>query len=198
MLAMLRLTVLVAFFGAVGFTQSSVPCTATTPIEKQSRTKMKHRTPPFSGTATAVTVSQMLAWKAPALVASSAAVRKSNNPIDPKERRGFTLDGDLWRILTDANDCDFHMELSAPDAGPNADRVIVEVPDDPPFQATRQILKQLADRGVAFPAPLMKKPIRVMSLGLRFTTHSTSPILTRKGVTTTARHLWGRCGNCTP
>ena len=63
-----------------------------------------------------------------------AAVRKSNTPIDPKESQAFTLKGDLWRILTEANDCDFHLEPSA--AGPTADRVIVEIPQDSSFMAT--------------------------------------------------------------
>jgi hypothetical protein len=48
-------------------------------------------------------------------------------PIDPKENQVFTVEGDLWRVVVEANDCDFHLELSAPGAGIAADRVIVEV-----------------------------------------------------------------------
>jgi hypothetical protein len=89
-------------------------------------------------------------------------VRKSNTPIDPKETQAFTLDGDLRRILTEANDCDFHLEISAPGAGPAADRVIVELPPDSTFTTTRTaILKKLTDAGVHFPAPVMKTPIQI-------------------------------------
>jgi hypothetical protein len=151
------------------FAQSDIPCTAGTPIQQQSRTRMKHRGEPSTVTPSTVNLLEMLTWKAPAKVASSPAVRKSNTPIDPKETQAFTLEGDLWRIQTEANDCDFHMELAAPGAGPTADRVIVEIPQDSTFTATRKsILKKLADEGVQFPAPIMTKPIRVHVTGFAF------------------------------
>src|SRR5437870_2465472 len=167
MLTTLRLMLSIALLGSVASAQSTA-CTATTPIKKQSRTTMKHRTQPVTGAPTAITVAEMLAWKAPAHV-SSSAVRASNKPIDPKETQAFTLEGDVWRVVLEANDCDFHMELSAPEAGPTTDRVIVEVPDEQAFQATRQmILKQLADQAVTFPAPLMSKQIRAHVTGFAF------------------------------
>jgi hypothetical protein len=95
------------------------------------------------------TVLEVLTWRAQAKAASSTAVRKSNTPIDPKEMRAFTWERDLWRTLTETNDCDFHLEISASGAGPAADRVIVEIPQDSTFTATRMcILKKLTDAGV--------------------------------------------------
>src|ERR1039458_3162351 len=102
------------FWSAAAAAQSNSPCAATTPVQQQSRTKLKHRVPPSSPAATTVTVQEILQWTAPKGVAASPAVRRSNTAIDPKEAQIFTLEGDLWRIVTEANDCDFHLELAAP------------------------------------------------------------------------------------
>src|SRR5439155_11475533 len=84
-----------------------------------------------------------------------------------RESQIFTVEGDLWRIVTEDNDCDFHLELSAPGAGPTADRVIVEVPQD--FTAARtSVLKQLAAHNLNFPASIMKQPIRLTVTGFAF------------------------------
>ena len=47
--------------------------------------------------------------------------------------------------------------------------MIVEIPQDSTFTATRRaILKKLADLGVHFPAPVMKKPIHIRVTGFAF------------------------------
>jgi len=136
-------------------------------ITKQSRSKMKHRLEPAHSSPNRVQVAQILQWKTPAGVPSSVAVRKSAVPIDPRESQVFTVEGDLWRIVAEGNDCDFHLELSAPGAGPSADRVIVEVPQE--FGSTRaSILQKLAANNLKFPAPIMKKSIRLTVTGLAF------------------------------
>src|SRR5260370_21732971 len=154
--------------GAVGLAQSDIACTATTPIEKQSRTELKHRNPATDSSGTPTTVKEMLTWKAPADV-SSSAVLDSNSPIDPRETQVFVVTGDLRRIIVEDNDCDFHLELTSPGAPATADRVIVEIPQGPAFESTRQaILAKLSQEGVKFPARVMKKPIRVQVTGFAF------------------------------
>jgi hypothetical protein len=114
-------------------------------------------------------VQEILQWKAPKGVAASPATRRSNTAVDPKEAQTFILEGDLWRIATEANDCDFHLELAAPGAGPTADRVVVEVPQDEPYSAIRQaILSHLMAKGAKFGGPVLKKPIRIRVTGYAF------------------------------
>ena len=45
--------------------------------------------------------------------------------------------GEVWRINLDEGDCDLHIELADAGAGPEAPRVSVEVPNDPPFKKAR-------------------------------------------------------------
>jgi hypothetical protein len=152
--------------GSPAFAQGDVDCVAGTPVAKQSRTKLKHRIP-AAGAATPTTILEMLHWKAPAN--RTRATRRSNRPVDPKESKVFTVEGDLWRVVTETNDCDFHLELTTPGAGPTADRVIVEVPQVKSFDQVRQaLLKQLASKGARMGGTILKKPIRVTVTGLGF------------------------------
>ena len=64
-------------------------------------------------------------------------VRRRDVAIDPREEQAVTLEGDLWRVVVEANDCDLHLELSAPGGGVDAPRVIAEVPAGPGCQAAR-------------------------------------------------------------
>src|SRR5258707_12441460 len=95
--------------GAFGFAEPAATCSPGTAIAKQSRSKMKHRQEPAHNSANRVQVAQILQWKTPAGVPSSVAVRKSAIPIDPRESQSFTVEGDLWRIVAEGNDCDFHL-----------------------------------------------------------------------------------------
>jgi len=150
------------------FAQASPACVPGTPVAIQSRTKLKHRQPPAAPSPAATTVAEMLTWSTPANIKSSK-VRSSNTPIDPRENQALTVEGDLWRVEMEDNDCDFHLELTAPGGGPKDDRVIVEVPQDAEFAAQRQsILKALADAGEPFPEPEMKKSIRIRVTGFAF------------------------------
>jgi hypothetical protein len=111
----------------------------------------------------------MLMWEAPAKALSSPAARRSNNPIDPKESQVFSVEGDLWRVAVEANDCDLHLELSAPGAGPAADRIIVEISQDPPYAATRRaLLRHLAANHITIGGPVLTKPLRVHVTGFAF------------------------------
>ena len=113
------------------------PCTPSTPVANQKRTGMKHRVPASSGThVEATTVAEMISWEQPDEL-TDRDVRSSNSPIDPREEEVLTLEGDLWRIAEEANDCDYHLEISAPGKNKKADRVIVEVPNDVAFTESR-------------------------------------------------------------
>ena len=165
--ALVLVSVLCASISAA-IAQSDVACTPTTPIAQQSRTKLKHRSIPAGPAPQATTIGNILKWKAPARI-SSPAVRASNSPIDPQENQIFSVSGDLQRVIMEDNDCDFHLEMSAPGAGPMADRIIVEVPQDAPYKPVRQaILQKLAQSGISFPAPVMVKTIPIQVTGFGF------------------------------
>ena len=88
---------------------------------------MKHR-PAASQTVAlhTTTVQDMLVqWPNPAHID-----KKANTPIDPRENQAFTLKGDVWVAKIEGNDCDIHLELSLPGQGPDAERVIVEIPQE--------------------------------------------------------------------
>jgi hypothetical protein len=160
------LTAAFILWTSAALAQTDTACVAGTPIAKQSRTKLKHRVP-AAGASTPTTILEMFKWKAPAN--RPPATRRSNSPIDPKESKVFALEGDLWRVVTEAKDCDFHLELTTPGAGPTADRVIVEVPQDKSFDQVRQVLlRQLAAHGARIGGPILKKAIRVAVTGLGF------------------------------
>jgi len=118
--------------------QNPPSCEPSTPMAKQKRTDMKHRKPASNGTTVEVaSVSDMLAWEQPDDL-QDRAVRNSDSSIDPREEEVFEVQGDLWRIAQEANDCDYHLELSLPGKSVNADRVIVELPSDPGSNSARQ------------------------------------------------------------
>ena len=118
--------------------QNPPSCEPSTPMAKQKRTDMKHRKPASNGTTVEVaSVSDMLAWEQPDDL-QDRAVRNSDSSIDPREEEVFEVQGDLWRIAQEANDCDYHLELSVPGNSVNADRVIVELPNDPGSDSARK------------------------------------------------------------
>jgi hypothetical protein len=125
------------------------PCAPSTLVAKQKRTDMKHREPASTGThIEPTTVAEMISWEQPDEL-PDRDVRSSNSAIDPREEEVFALEGDLWRIAEEANDCDYHLEISAPGKNNKAGRVIVEVPNDPAFaEARHNVLEALtaADR----------------------------------------------------
>jgi len=130
-------TIAVALLTA-GAAEADVTCSPTTPISQQNRTAMKHRAATVQNVRLNQTsVDEMLQWANPATISKS-----SNSAIDPRENQAYTLTGDLWHIKVEGNDCDFHLELSAPGTGTDADRIIVEVPQGPDFSPLRDKLIQ--------------------------------------------------------
>jgi hypothetical protein len=136
--------------------QTDIACDPTTPVKDQSRTDLKHRKPPSKGTMVAqTTVADILNFDTPEDIRDKAT-RTSNSPIDDLENHAFEVEGSLWRVAKEANDCDYHLELSAPGKAKTAVRIIAEIPDDQPYTQTRMDLlkaldladaKKLADHG---------------------------------------------------
>lgn len=119
-----------------GLCSADITCTPSTEVSRQSRTDMKHRAPALqSAAANQTSVFDMLNWPNPTRISKSA-----NTPIDPRENQIFTLKADLWHVKIEGNDCDFHLELSAPGDSSTADRVIVEIPQGPKFTQIRNAL----------------------------------------------------------
>ncbi|MGA8144235.1 MAG: hypothetical protein WB987_10135 [Candidatus Acidiferrales bacterium] len=149
-----------------------IVCTGSTPIASQARTSMKHRNPPTSTTQPKnATVSQVLSWAAPPDIAN-VKTRRSNQSIDPREDQGFTIDGDLWRVIVEDNDCDFHLELATPGQPKTASRIIVEVPQGDAFLAARKLLlEELTANGYELSVGksiTLDEPLRVTVTGFAF------------------------------
>ncbi len=158
-----------SFFAAVPAFSQDISCTATTPLAKQHRTNTKHRDP-VTGTPEAHTVAQALQWSAPVGI-QTAAVRKQDTPYTGREQDGkvYEITGDLWRVKLESNDCDFHLEISAPGQLKTANRLIVELPQGPLFLAARQkLIDELIANGYdpAVDKPLdLDEPLRIKVLG---------------------------------
>lgn len=153
--------------------QADPPCEPSTAIPKQSRTEMKHRKPASKGTHVEQTsISDVLQFDTPDDIRDKAT-RTSESPIDDLEDQAFELEGTLWRVAKEANDCDYHLELSALGKGKTATRVIAEIPDDAPYAATRHDLLEaldptdrgkLASRGDV----VLSKPVNIRIIGFAF------------------------------
>jgi hypothetical protein len=106
----------------------------------------------------------------PASGITQTGFRTLEAPLDSRETQVVTLKGDIWIVGAQADDCDFHLELSGVGAGPNDDRIIVEIPQGAPFVAARNALLQaLAANGVKPKAhKVLTKSIRVQVMGFLF------------------------------
>lgn len=151
-------------------TFADITCTPTQTLANQNRTHMKHRNPPPQNPGvTLITVQQVIS-ATPATGVSQAGFRTLDAPLDPRELQVVTLKGDLWRVNVEANDCDFHLEISGIGGGKGDDRIIVEIPQGPNFVAARNALLQaLKVNGVKLKAQTpLAQPIPVQVLGFSF------------------------------
>jgi hypothetical protein len=131
---------------------------------------MKHRNPPPQNPGlTLLTVDQIVA-SSPAAGITQTGFRSIDSPLDPRESQVVTLKGDLWRVNVEANDCDFHLEISRVGGSSSDDRIIVEIPQAPKFLAARNALLQaLTAHGVKLKAQTpLATSIRVQVLGFSF------------------------------
>jgi hypothetical protein len=84
----LALAPILLFLAQALSAQADLPCDPSTPLQKQSRTEMKHRKPASNGTMIAeTTVAEMLNWDTPEDIADRQ-VRTSESPI---RRSAFLL-----------------------------------------------------------------------------------------------------------
>jgi hypothetical protein len=88
----------------------------------------------------------MLGWPDPFNV-DDKAVRDQDVLLDEHEGDPRVLEGDVWLVKIDKNDCDWHLELSAFGTGPNADRVVVEVSQGAGFEEARGTIAALVGVG---------------------------------------------------
>lgn len=149
-----------------------IPCTATTALDSQSRTTMKHRNPGSPGDQPqTVTVANVLAWAAPANIATPST-RKSGSAIADRENQAFTVTGDLWRVIVEDNDCDFHFEIASPGQPKTAARIIVEIPQGELYLDLRkQLLKELTANGYELAVAksiTLDDPLRITVTGFAF------------------------------
>jgi hypothetical protein len=139
---------------------------------------MKHRSlPPHNVQAAPVSVNTMLTW-APARGVGTPGYRTLENELDAKELKVFVLTGNLWRINVEANDCDFHLEITAPDGTATSDRVIVEIPQGTRYRSAREaLIQRLTQLGLTLhrQTPLQSPiPIKVMGYGFYDAWHYSS------------------------
>lgn len=152
---------------------ADIVCAAGTPLARQYRTNMKHRAAAAPSVhPVATTVTDVIAWDSPA-GSADPTVRKKDSSLDPKEQQVYSLDADLWIVKTEGNDCDFHLEVSAPGGSGTADRIIVEIPQGASFVTSRNdLLDALVQAGFKKPKGKFSKklipPIRVRLMGYAF------------------------------
>ncbi len=119
-------------------------CTFSGDVEGKYRWSVKHR-PASSNAPTTVTLDEMFTWPDPAGVEDPKTRGRDDlsDLLDPREGEARMIEGDVWVTKIEDNDCDWHIELSAPDAGASADRVIAEVSQGAGFEGPRSDVARL-------------------------------------------------------
>jgi hypothetical protein len=141
------------------------------PIASRDRTRVKNRLPALQVAPQIVQVAGMLGWPPPP-GAEDDAVRMSNSPVDLREGNVYTVEGDVWRGKLEDNDCDLHVEMSAPGGSIDDDRVILEIPFAPEFATARQALIRAlgcSPTGCSEGRAInLRAPVRMRMTGLSF------------------------------
>ena len=121
-------------------------CRPTITVARQHRPLMRRRTPSLDPPVP-TSVAQACAWPPP-VDAANPAVHDRDDPIDERETQGYVFTGSLRRVTLETDDCDLHMELSAPGARADAPRVVAEIPSNPMFQTARDAVLRALPAGV--------------------------------------------------
>ena len=158
--AIILVVLLIAQFSCASPIEISPLPAPTTAVANQSRTALKHRKRPlfYGAIHTSVPIIIALNQQLPVGV-KNASVRRQNVPISPIERNVYTVEGDLWRVTMEANDDEYHLEISVRGAPRTANRIIVEIPPDPAYAGARRRLLSLLP-GTIF---LSRKPFEISS-----------------------------------
>ncbi len=95
---------------------------------------------PGPSSAAGISVATFQAWSPPDGV-ESERVRGRDGPIDPREARAATLEGDLWRVKRGSDGCELLLELSATRAGRDSPHVIAVIPSAPGYAEARSAIE---------------------------------------------------------
>lgn len=95
---------------------------------------------PGPSSAAGISVATFQAWSPPDGV-ESERVRGRDGPIDPREARAATLEGDLWRVKRGSDGCELLLELSATRAGRDSPHVIAVIPSAPGYEEARSAIE---------------------------------------------------------
>ncbi len=164
--------IVLALFAATNLYAHDISCSPTVAPARQHRTSVKHREPADSSTQVhAATIGQVLLWAAPPDI-SNPKTRRRDEPIAPRESEVYRVEGDLWRVIVEDNDCDFHLELAAPGSPKTSPRIIVELPQGQAFTEMRErLLEELTANGYSITvgkAVALDEPLRVTVIGYPF------------------------------
>ena len=154
--------------------RAQVHCTPHTNPVKQERVQMKHRpaVPKAQIDSLAhTTVDDMLKWPVPPI--TTTPVRTQQTPIEPQEHKLFQLTADAWLVKLADDDCDYHLEVTAPGGSANDPRVIVEIPQGPAYaEAAKALVQALHAQGTEIKTAgtphLLKQPLRIIVKGYTF------------------------------
>lgn len=191
----MRASLFVLVFAVVPVGVAAQVCRPSIPVARQHRPLMRRRTPSLDPPVL-TNVAQVARWQPP-VDADNPQVHDRDDPIDERETQGYTLTGSLQRVTLESDDCDLHMELSAPGAPASAPRVVAEIPSNPMFQTARDaVLRALPasvhltpGHSVDLPTPIvltvtgfaLYDTARADRANPRATTHETAQVAT----------LWG-------
>lgn len=139
-------------------------CTPTASGEESYRHAMTHRAP-GPASAGGISVATFQAWSPPDGVEDDR-VRGRDGPIDPREARAATLEGDLWRVKVGRNGCDLLLELSATRAGRDSPHVLAAIPAGPGYEAARAAIA--AAVGLRSGRVELREPVHVRLTGYLF------------------------------
>lgn len=114
-------------------------CPPSAPGEGAYRPAMTRRRP-GPASAAGISVATFQAWSPPDGVEDDR-VRGRDGPIDPREARAATLEGDLWRVKRGSDGCALLLELSATRAGRDSPHVIAVIPSGPGYEEARAAIE---------------------------------------------------------
>src|SRR5437870_5168354 len=139
-----------SLFATFSDARAQVHCTPHTNPVKQERAQMKHRpaVPKAEIESLAhTTVNDMLKWPVPPI--TTTPVRTQQTPIDAQEHKLYQLTADVWLVKLADDDCDYHLEVTAPGGSKNDARVIVEIPPGPAYaDAAKALMQALHAQGI--------------------------------------------------
>jgi len=149
-------TVIAVILAMVPVGVAAQVCRPGIPMARQHRPAMRRRTPSLDPPVR-TTVVQVSSWPPP-VDAENPTVHDRDDPIDERETQAYSLQGALRRVALESDDCDLHLELSAPGAPASAPRIVAEVPAAPMFQSVRDTILR------ALPASVHLAPGRPVDL----------------------------------